>query len=741
MRSSHIQQKLLSEADLSYEKALEVAVAMETASRDAVELQTKHGNTASVAVDKVHVQPRKAFRQNSKPKQEKQDFQSVKSGNKCWRCTRPGHGPQECRFKEEKCHKCGRTGHIKLACRSRNGSRIHVMEESRDATSELIGMIGKLQTDDDATRSTEIIWVTPNINGQPIAMELDTGSAVSVMSKHDYDRYLGGKLRETDLRLRTYSGEELQPRGVARVMVNHDNQRCELDLYVLDRGGPPLFGRDWLRAVKLDWANIKSMVARTPAPVSGDTKSRINSLADKYSSVFSDELGTLRGIQAKITLKDNSTPKYCKARSVPYALKPRVEMELDRLVQLRLLSKVDHSDWATPIVPVVKKDGSVRICGDFKVTLNPLLEVDRYPLPRIEDIFATLAGGKHFTKLDLRHAYLQMEVREDARQYLTITTHKGLFRYNRLVFGIASAPAIWQRTMEQILQGIPGVQCLLDDMIITGKTDAEHLANLEEVLERLQRYGLKANLSKCHVFQDKVVFCGHEIDKQGLHKTQEKIDAVLQTPYPKTVTQLRAFLGLVNYYARVLPDLASLLHPLHQLLEKGRSWDWSKECNQAFGGVKRLVTSDRVLTHYDPDLPVKLACDTSPYGLGAVLSHTFPDGSERPIAFASRSLNAAEKGYSQIDKEALGLVWGVKKFTSYLFGRHFVLVTDHQPLLSIFHPRKGIPVTTAARLQRYALFLAGHDYTIEYKATGCHGNADSLSRLPVAGETPQHRKG
>ena len=167
------------------------------------------------------------------------------------------------------------------------------------------------------------------------------------------------------------------------------------------------------------------------------------------------------------------------------------------------------------------------------------------------------------------------------------TAHKGLFRYNRLVFGIASAPAIWQRTMEQILQGIPGVQCLLDDMIITGKTDAEHLANLEEVLERLQRYGLKANSCK---YQDKVVFCGHEIDKQGLHKTQEKIDAVLQTPYPKTVTQLRAFLGLVNYYARFLPDLASLLHPLHQLLEKGRSWDWSKECNQAFGGVKLVMS-------------------------------------------------------------------------------------------------------------------------------------------------------
>ena len=148
-----------------------------------------------------------------------------------------------------------------------------------------------------------------------------------------------------------------------------------------------------------------------------------------------------------------------------------------------------------------------------------------------------------------------------------------------------------------------------------------------------------------------------------------------------------------------------------------------------------MIASDLVLTHYDPKLPLQLACDASPVGIGAVLSHVMPDGTERPIAFASRPLSKAERNYTQIDKEALATVWGVKKFHNYLFGRNFTLLTDHEPLTSIFHPSKSLPAVTAARLQRYALFLVGFDYTIMYKNTKCHGNADGLSRLPLHSET------
>ena len=180
-----------------------------------------------------------------------------------------------------------------------------------------------------------------------------------------------------------------------------------------------------------------------------------------------------------------------------------------------------------------------------------------------------------------------------------------------------------------------------------------------------------------------------------------------------------------------MPNLATTLNPLNGLLEQGKRWKWTTECEEAFQSVKKLITSDMVLTQYDPGRPLRLACDASPVGIGAFLSHIMEDGSERPIAFTSRTLTKAERNYSQIDKEALALVWGVKKFHLYLFGRHFTLVTDHEPLTSIFNPKKGIPAMTVARLRRYTLFLAGFEYSIEYKNTTQHGNADGLSRLPL----------
>ncbi|XP_033725336.1 uncharacterized protein K02A2.6-like [Pecten maximus] len=271
-------------------------------------------------------------------------------------------------------------------------------------------------------------------------------------------------------------------------------------------------------------------------------------------------------------------------------------------------------------------------------------------------------------------------------------------------------------------------------MIITGKTTGEHLQNVSCVLERLQQYGLRANLEKCEFFKNRISFCGHEIDSDGLHKTQEKTEVVLKAPEPTNTTELRSFLGIVNYCGRFMKNLSATLHPLHQLLQKDCKWQWNEECQNAFEEVKNMVTSKEVLTHYDPTLPLRVASNASPKGLGAVLSHVMADGSERPIAYASRSLNEAERNYAQIDKEALGIVWAVKRFHTYLFGRHFTMITDHQPLVSIFSPRKGISTTSAARLQRYALFLAGYDYAIEYKNTKRHGNADSLSRMPVETE-------
>ena len=196
-------------------------------------------------------------------------------------------------------------------------------------------------------------------------------------------------------------------------------------------------------------------------------------------------------------MRPGAQPKFCKPRSIPFAIKTAIEQELDRLEDSGAIEKVTHSDWAAPIVPVPKKDGKFRICGDYKVTVNQALDVEQYPLPKPEDLFTTLAGGKKFSKLDLSQAYQQLTLDTESSKYVTINTHRGLYRYLRLPFGVASAPAIFQKVMDTILQGIPHVICYIDDILVTGANDSDHLNNLATVLQRLETHGVRMKKAKC----------------------------------------------------------------------------------------------------------------------------------------------------------------------------------------------------------------------------------------------------
>ena len=236
-----------------------------------------------------------------------------------------------------------------------------------------------------------------------------------------------------------------------------------------------------------------------------EANKQVQRLLNKYKSVSDKSLGTLRGVKAQLILEDGAQPKFCRARNVPYAVKPYFEKELERLQKEGIISPIEYSPWASGVVPVAKRDTKdVRLCGDYKVTINPVIREDKFPLPRVEDIFAKMAGGKRFSKIDLKNAYLQMEVEDTSKQYLTINTHKGLFQYNRMPFGIKTAPSIWQRAMEQTLQGIPNVEVMLDDIIVTGKSDAAHLENLEAVLKRLAEKNLRINVQKCRFFLERI---------------------------------------------------------------------------------------------------------------------------------------------------------------------------------------------------------------------------------------------
>ena len=255
-----------------------------------------------------------------------------------------------------------------------------------------------------------------------------------------------------------------------------------------------------------------------------------------------------------------------------------------------------------------------------------------------EDLFGSLSGGKAFSKVDLAHAYMQIPLDDEAKKLTTINTHRGLFQYNRLPFGIASAPAIFQRTIETVLQGISDTSVYIDDILVTGATEEQHMQNLDEVLTRLEEAGLRLKQDKCQFLLSEVEYLGHVLSAEGLQPSQKNVQAIQKVPTPETVTQLKSFLGMVTYYLKFLPNLADTLSPLYSLLQKGSKWQWGESQEKAFTRVKEQLSSPVVLTTFNPDKELILQCDASPYGVGAVLAHKEEDGSERPIAYSSRTL-------------------------------------------------------------------------------------------------------
>ena len=249
--------------------------------------------------------------------------------------------------------------------------------------------------------------------------------------------------------------------------LTYQDQSADVPLRVVEGSGPSLFGRDWLSHVKLDWKKICSIcVSDTGLPQ--DVKSGLHTVIQSYPEVFKPGLGTIKGITAKLEMKSDAQPKFCKARPVPYALQEAIEVEYSQLEAEGIVEKVEFSEWATPMVHVPKSDGTTRSCRDYAVTINPQLNVPQYPIPLPEDVFVKLQGGQRFTKLDLKSAYQQLPLDPDSQTFVTINTHRGLYRYKRLPFGIALSPAIFQRTMDVILQGLDNVASIQDNILITG---------------------------------------------------------------------------------------------------------------------------------------------------------------------------------------------------------------------------------------------------------------------------------
>jgi len=457
----------------------------------------------------------------------------------------------------------------------------------------------------------------------------------------------------------------------------------------------------------------------------------LNAVLKKYSDVFEKPKERIKNFKANIVLKDNATLKFLEARSIPFAIREKVDKELDEIKSAGVIEKVTHSDWASPLVVVPKPNGKVRITGDFKNTVNSQLCVHQHPIADPEDLFAMLAKGKKFSKLDRTNAYHQIEMEDSCKKFLVVDTHKGLYRYNVLPQGIASSPAIFQAFMDNMLNGIPMTGSYIDDGLCSAKSDEAHLQTLKTILQIMREHKYYLSRNKCEFLKSTINFFGHVTTSDRIRTDPQKVAAIQAIQRSRNVSELKSFLGLVNFYRNVVPFFSDVCVPLYNLTKLSTEWKWSSQCQQAFDEVKRALSTSETLVHFDPTAPIGISCDASCKGLGVVLYHKQSNGSERAIDYASKSLGDTESRYSQIEKEGLSIIFGLKKFFRYLCGRRFTLVTDHKPLLAIFGAKTQLPPYAATRLNHWSVYFSQFTYDIQYRNTKDHGNADALSRLPV----------
>ena len=402
--------------------------------------------------------------------------------------------------------------------------------------------------------------------------------------------------------------------------------------------------------------------------------------------------------------------------------------EGNRIVEEMLSADViepSSSPWSSPVVLVKKKDGSTRFCIDYR-KLNAVSVKDSYPLPRIDDSLDALAGAKCFSTLDLASGYWQVGMTEEAKQKSAFVTPGGLFQFKCMPFGLCNAPSTFERLMEQVLAGLQWQICLvyLDDVIVYSRDFTEHVERLEIILKRISEAGLKLKPKKCHFFCEKVIYLGHTVSAEGIATDPEKVRAVQDWEVPKDLTDVRSFLGLCSYYRRFIPQFGTIAKPLTRLTEKDHGFKWGVEQEEAWATLKHKLLSAPVLAYPDPQKEFILDTDASAYGIGAVLSQV-QDGQERVIAYGSRCLTKEERRYCVTRKELLAVVYFLKYFRHYLYGRNFLVRTDHGALrwLTNFKDPQG-------QVARWLEVLGTYTFEIQHRPGLRHGNADALSRGP-----------
>ena len=403
-----------------------------------------------------------------------------------------------------------------------------------------------------------------------------------------------------------------------------------------------------------------------------------------------------------------------------------IALEVQKMLEQGIIQE-SSSPWNSPIVLVKKKDGSVRFCIDFR-QLNKVTKRDTYPIPLIEDCLDCLSGARSFSSLDLKSGYFQCPLAEEDREKTAfVTPDGGLFEFKCLPFGLSNGPSTFERLMDSILRGRKWKHCLvyLDDLCVFGASLEQHNERLRDILECLDRANLSLNVKKCSFGSTKLNMLGYEITREGVRPDSSETSAIRDFPTPTNQKAVRSFLGLCSYYRKFIENFSKIAAPLNALLRVGVNFVWSVQHQSTFEALKSKLINPPLLGHFNMQLPITLRTDACKYGIGAIAAQTDSSGREHVIAYASRTLSETESEYSTTDQEGLAVIWAMKKFRPYVYGRPVTVVTDHHALCWLM-TAKGL----TGRLARWALQLQEFELQVVYKQGRKHLDADCLSRYP-----------
>ena len=473
--------------------------------------------------------------------------------------------------------------------------------------------------------------------------------------------------------------------------------------------------------------HLQELYDKSSKKLNDEEKQQFKTLLIKYQNAFSKDpkdIGTTDLIEHNINT-GNANPIRQHPRRIPLAKMKEAEDEIKDMAS-RGIIEPSYGPWSSPVVLVKKKDGTTRFCVDYR-RLNDVTIKDSHPLPRIDDTLDALSGSTLFSVVDLRSGYWNVKISDKDKPKTAFSIPgSGLWQFTKMSFGLCNAPATFVRLMERVLRGLSWKICLvyLDDIIVFSKTFTQHLENLSQVFECLRKADLKMSPQKCSLFKDQVIFLGHVVSANGIATDPSKLESVTNWPIPKNVKQVRSFLGLCSYYRKFVKNFADIARPLHKLTEADRKFDWTESCQESFETLKKALTSAPILSYPTSDDMFILDTDASNEGMGSVLSQV-QNGVERVICYFSKAFSKQERRYCVTRRELLAVVASIKNFHHYLYGRQFIVRSDHGALRWLFKFKNP-----EGQIARWLETLSTYNFKIEHRAGRIHSNADALSRRP-----------